>query len=133
MANVVITVVGGLTADPEIKQGANGAFAKFSVGAKSTAKKPDGTYADMYFNCTLFGKQVEYVVPRLQKGTKVTVIGDFSTSEYQSKTGENKTSLNIVANTVIAQSNLKEASNVVSRDNTPDYSQAAADSSALPF
>lgn len=77
-----IVVPGRLTKDAELKQGQNGSFITFSVAEDVRTK--DGKKSQ-FFDCTLNGKRGEALAPYLKKGTPITVVGDFSTREYQGK------------------------------------------------
>lgn len=75
-------IAGGLTRDSELRRTQGGdAILNFSVGVSDGRDKPS-----TYFSCSLFGKRGEALAQYLTKGTKVTVIGDFSTREHDGKT-----------------------------------------------
>lgn len=77
-----IVIAGGLTRDSELRRtGAGDPILNFSVGVSEGRDKPS-----TYFSCSLFGKRGEALAQYLTKGTKVTVIGDFSTREHDGKT-----------------------------------------------
>lgn len=77
-----IVIAGGLTRDSELRRTQAGdAILNFSVGVSEGRDKPS-----TYFSCSLFGKRGEALEQYLRKGTKVTVIGDFSTREHDGKT-----------------------------------------------
>ena len=77
-----IVIAGGLTRDSELRRTQGGdAILNFSVGVNEGRDKPS-----TYFSCSLFGKRGEALEQYLRKGTKVTVIGDFSTREHDGKT-----------------------------------------------
>ena len=76
----VITIIGRLTKDCEIRQGKKGEFATFSVAVKDGyGQNERAIYFDiMYWNANL--------KPSLVKGKEVAVTGEFSTNEYKEKT-----------------------------------------------
>lgn len=77
-----IVIAGGLTRDSELRRTQGGdPILNFSVGVSEGRDKPS-----TYFSCSLFGKRGEALAAYLTKGTKVTVIGDFSTREHEGKT-----------------------------------------------
>ena len=77
-----IVIAGGLTRDSELRRTQGGdPILNFSVGVSEGRDKPS-----TYFSCSLFGKRGEALAAYLTKGTKVTVIGDFSTREHDGKT-----------------------------------------------
>jgi single-strand DNA-binding protein len=77
-----IVIAGGLTRDSELRRTQGGdPILNFSVGVSEGRDKPS-----TYFSCSLFGKRGEALEQYLRKGSKVTVIGDFSTREHEGKT-----------------------------------------------
>lgn len=76
----VITIIGRLTKDCEVRQGKKGEFATFSVAVKDGyGQNEKAIYFDiMYWNANL--------KPSLVKGKEVAVTGEFSTNEYKEKT-----------------------------------------------
>ena len=76
----VITIIGRLTKDCEIRQGKKGEFATVSVAVKDGyGQNERAIYFDiMYWNANL--------KPSLVKGKEVAVTGEFSTNEYKEKT-----------------------------------------------
>jgi len=81
----VITIAGTATKDGEVKEGG---MDKAGLGSFSLAVD-DGYGANkstMYFDCTFWGKRGIAVVPYVRKGSKVTVSGELTRREYNSKT-----------------------------------------------
>jgi single-strand DNA-binding protein len=77
-----IIIAGGLTRDAVLRRTQQGdPILGFSVGVSEIRDKPS-----TYFDCSLFGKRGEALLPFLNKGIKVTVIGDLSTREHEGKT-----------------------------------------------
>lgn len=75
-------IAGGLTRDSELRRTQSGdQILNFSVGVSEGRDKPR-----TYFSCSLFGKRGEALEQYLKKGTKVSVIGAFSTREHEGKT-----------------------------------------------
>ena len=80
-----ITIAGRITKDSEIKTGGvdQNQFVTFSVAVD------DGYGANkttMFFDCSYFGKRAVGVQPYLNKGTSLTVNGEFTQREYNNKT-----------------------------------------------
>lgn len=69
-----ITIVGRLTKDIEVKQGANSTFGLFSIADR---KDKDNT---RFFNCTAFGKLAEVMAEYTKKGDKVAIHGELDTT-----------------------------------------------------
>jgi single-strand DNA-binding protein len=99
-----ITVQGNIGKDPEIKFSGDLGIAKFSVAeTPRTKNKVTGQWEDgetVWFNVVVFGSQAETVVDNYAKGDTVLIIGKFRQSNYKDKNGEEKTSLEINAESI---------------------------------
>ncbi len=85
-----VILMGRLTRDPEIRysQGENSlAIARFSLAVDRRFKRPGDPEAD-FFNCTVFGKQAEFVEKYLKQGTKMVVVGRIQNDNYTNKEGQ---------------------------------------------
>lgn len=69
-----ITIVGRLTKDIEVKQGASSTYGLFSIADR---KDKDNT---RFFNCTVFGKLAEVMTQYTNKGDKVAIHGELDTT-----------------------------------------------------
>lgn len=123
---IKISFDGNLVRDPELRDIAGQKACTFTVASRTRKKQQDGTYLTNYFDCTYFGKIAESFYARVQKGTNVTVWGEFVGDEYESKNGK-KTALRVTVDSVSANARLKEASGTRSR------SQASSADDTLPF
>lgn len=82
MINCVVT--GNLGQDAELKFTPNGdPLCTFSVASNSKVK---GEQVTTWVRCTIWGKRGEAISKYLSKGTKVAVVGEFTTREYNDKT-----------------------------------------------
>ena len=99
-----ITVQGNIGKDPEIKFSGDLAITKFSLAeTPRTKNKATGQWEDgetIWFNVVVFGSQAETVVDSYAKGDTVLIIGKFRQSNYKDKNGEEKTSLEINAESI---------------------------------
>lgn len=99
-----ITVQGNIGKDPEIKFAGDLAIAKFSVAeTPRTKNKSTGQWEDgetMWFNVVFFGSQAEAVVDNYAKGETVLLIGKLRQSSYTDKSGEAKSSMEIVGESI---------------------------------
>lgn len=91
-----ITVVGNLTADPELRFTANGAaVANFTVAStprsfdKQAGKWVDG--APMFLGCSVWRDYGEHVSDSLRKGMRVVVTGRLKSRSYEAKDGSKRT------------------------------------------
>ncbi|MBQ1118645.1 single-stranded DNA-binding protein [Streptomyces sp. B15] len=98
MGDTPITVVGNLTADPELKFTASGAaLARFTVA--STPRQFDresGQYKDgtaMFMRCSAWRGLAENVAASLAKGHRVVVSGRLRQFDWQTPEGENRSML----------------------------------------
>lgn len=85
-----VFLMGRLTRDPEVRysQGQNqSAVARFSIAVDRRFKREGDPNAD-FFNCTVFGKQAEFVERYLYKGTKIVVVGRIQNNNYTNKDGQ---------------------------------------------
>ena len=92
----VITVVGNLTADPELRYSQNGLpIASFTIA--STPRKFDrakNEYVDgeaLFLRAVVWREFAEHVAGSLTKGMRVIAQGRLSQKSYQDKEGNNRT------------------------------------------
>jgi single-strand DNA-binding protein len=94
--DVVITVIGNLTGDPELRFTPNGlAVAAFTVASstrvldRATNEWKDGD--TLYMRCNVWRQYAENVAESLTKGTRVIVSGRLKQRSYETKEGEKRT------------------------------------------
>ena len=92
----VITLVGNLTADPELRFTPSGAaVANFTVAStprtfdRQTNEWRDGDA--MFLNCAVWRQAAENVAESLQKGMRVIVQGRLKSRSYETREGERRT------------------------------------------
>lgn len=92
----IITVVGNLTADPELRfTPAGAAVANFTVAStprsfdKNTNQWVDGDA--LFLNCSVWRQAAENVAESLQKGMRVIVQGRLKQRSYETREGEKRT------------------------------------------
>src|SRR5437867_12888749 len=92
----VITVVGNLTDDPELRFTPSGAaVAKFRVAStpryldKQTNEWKDGE--SLFLSCNVWRQAAENVAESLQRGMRVIVQGRLKQRSYETKEGEKRT------------------------------------------
>lgn len=92
----VITVVGNLTADPELRFTSNGAaVAGFTVAStprtfdRQTSEWKDGE--TLFLRCNAWREMGENVAESLTKGTRVVVQGRLKQRSFETKEGEKRT------------------------------------------
>ena len=92
----VITLVGNLTADPELRFTPSGApVANFTVASTPrTFDRQSGEWRDgdaMFLSCAVWRQAAENVAESLQKGTRVIVQGRLKSRSYETREGEKRT------------------------------------------
>ena len=92
----IITLVGNLTADPELRFTPSGAaVANFTVAStprtfdRQTSEWKDGDA--MFLNCSVWRQYAENVAETLSKGTRVIVSGRLKARSYETREGEKRT------------------------------------------
>ncbi len=79
----ILTITGNCGRDPEHRTTQGGdEVCSFSVGVKQGWGEKASTN---WFRCSVWGKRARTISDHLRKGTKVTVIGEFSIGEYEGK------------------------------------------------
>ncbi len=93
-----ITIIGNLTADPELKFTASGqALAKFTVAStprmfdRESNQWKDGT--STFFRCAAWRTLAEHVAESLGKGSRVVLSGRIRQHDWQTPEGENRSML----------------------------------------
>jgi single-strand DNA-binding protein len=99
----IITVVGNLTADPELRFTKSGkAVASLNV-AESTRVKEGDTWKDgdtTYWRVTAWDGLAEHIGDSLAKGQRVIVTGRIASRTYETREGEKRTVYEISADAV---------------------------------
>ena len=95
-----ITVVGNLTADPELRFTPNGlAVANFTVA--STPRffdRKSGEWKDgdaLFLRCTVWRQVAENVAESLTRGARVIVEGNLKQRSYETREGEKRTAVEL--------------------------------------
>jgi len=91
-----ITVVGNLTADPELRFTPNGAaVATFTIASTpKTFDKQAGEFKDgetLFLRCSVWREAAENVAESLTKGMRVVAQGNLKSRSFETKEGEKRT------------------------------------------
>lgn len=93
-----ITIIGNLTADPELKYTTGGqALAKFTIAStprtfdREANQWKDGT--STFFRCAAWRALAEHVAESLVKGSRVVLSGRIRQHNWQTEQGENRSML----------------------------------------
>ena len=98
----MVTVVGGLGQDPELRYTQGGrAVASFGLAVSRRYQK-DGEWVEdtSWMNVTVWGDLAENCAASLTKGARVMVAGRFQQRAYETKGGEKRTLIELVADEV---------------------------------
>jgi single-strand DNA-binding protein len=102
MADNSVTVVGNITRDLELRYTANGrGVASFGL-AVSRRYQVNGEWQEQtsFFNVVVWGSTGENAAASLGKGSRVIVTGRLEQREYQTREGEKRTAVEIVADEI---------------------------------
>src|SRR5688572_25755829 len=94
--DTVITVVGNLTADPELRFTSSGAaVASFTVASTPrTFDRQSGEWKDgeaLFMRCSIWRQAAENVAETLTRGARVIVSGRLKQRSYDTREGEKRT------------------------------------------
>jgi single-strand DNA-binding protein len=99
-----ISIVGNLTADPELRFTASGkAVARLRVAVSERVKDTDGTWKDgdaTYWSVTVWDRLAEHVGDSLAKGQRVIAIGRVASRTWETREGEKRTDYEITADAI---------------------------------
>ena len=100
-----ITIVGNLTADPELRFTPSGAAVANFVVAVNRRKfdKQANEWKDAgtdFYRCSVWREAAEHVAESLTKGVEVIVTGDLTSREYETREGEKRTVWEVAADHV---------------------------------
>ena len=124
----VITVVGNLTDDPELRFTPSGAaVAKFRIAStprmfdKTTNEWKDGE--PLFLPCSVWRQAAEHVAESLTRGTRVIVQGRLRQRSYETREGEKRTVFELEVDEI--GPSLRSATAVVTKAGKSGSTQAA--------
>lgn len=95
MTAINATVIGNLTADPELKFTTNGTpVAVFTVASNERYKDGSGQWQDgptSFVRCNAWRHLAEHIAESVAKGDRVIVSGTFRQRDYETTNGEKRT------------------------------------------
>lgn len=95
----VVAIMGRLVKDPELKTSNSGkSVCSFRIANDSGYKNADGSSQTNWLDVVAWGKTAEFVCKYFLKGSLIAIDGRLQTRQYQDKNGQNRTSVEIVAN-----------------------------------
>lgn len=96
----LVTIVGNLTADPEIKITPNGVPVTRVTVAVNRMPNSNGEKKADYINVVIWRKQADSVVKYCVKGTKLGIIGRIQTHSYDGQNGQKRYITEVLASEV---------------------------------
>jgi single-strand DNA-binding protein len=102
MADSTVTIVGNLTRDPEIRfTNAGRAVATFGVAVNRRYQvNNEWQEQTSFFNVTAWGTLADNTAASLTKGARVIVYGRLEQREYETREGDKRTVVDIVADEI---------------------------------
>jgi single-strand DNA-binding protein len=95
----VVTLVGNITDDPELRFTPSGApVANFTVAVNRRSRNQDGTWNDKlegFFRCNCWREMAENVAESLQKGARVVVVGRLQQRSWEDQQGNKRSAFEI--------------------------------------
>jgi single-strand DNA-binding protein len=102
--NNVITLVGNITDDPELRFTPGGAaVANFTVAVNRRQQSQSGAWEDKldgFFRCNAWRDQAENVAESLQKGTRIMVIGRLQQRSWEDQEGNRRSVVEVLVDEV---------------------------------
>src|SRR5712692_5037842 len=96
--------VGNAGRAPEIRATADGMqVASFSLAVSTWSREAEGKGEPIWLRIVAFGKLAETVEKFVRKGSQVLVAGRLSVREYTTKDGKERTSVEIIAQSIEVQ------------------------------
>lgn len=130
-----VIIEGRLVHDAEagmkLSQDGQTAYGTFTI-AVNKSKKENGEWVDYasFFDVKGFGKTYQNAVPKMTKGSQVTVVGSLEQEKWTSKDGQNKSKVVVLANRIISRS---KPSNGQSAQQAPAQSKSEEFQEDFPF
>jgi len=102
MADSIVTLVGNVTKEPELRfTGGGKGVASFGLAVnRSYLVNNERQEQVSFFNITAWGTLGENVAASLQKGTRVIVTGRLEQRSYETKEGEKRSVVEVVADEI---------------------------------
>ena len=130
-----ITVMGRITKDIELRRTESGnAVASFSIACERDFKAQNGEKATDFFDIVAWKNTAEFVHKYFGKGRMIVVHGRLQARTWKDKEGNNRKSVEIVADNVyFGDSKKSETSTAESYPATTEFVPLDEDDGNLPF
>ena len=126
----VVTLVGRLAQDAEMRQAGETVVSSFSIAVSDGFGEKAKT---SFFNVNVWGKQAEALTKYLVKGTQVGVTGKLAQESWKTKDGETRYNVKVVATNIQLLGSKKSEGTASSQTSQKqvDFGDIASDD--LPF
>lgn len=125
----VVTLVGRLAQDAEMRQAGETVVSSFSIAVSDGFGEKAKT---SFFNVNVWGKQAEALTKYLVKGTQVGVTGKLAQESWKTKDGETRYNVKVVATNIqLLGSKKSEGTKATQSQKQVDFGDIASDD--LPF
>ena len=106
----IITIIGRLTADVELKTtSSNVSVCSFSVAVERNYKDSDGKYPVDFIEVVAWRQTAEFVSRYFGKGSMIVVQGSLQSRKWKDKVGNNRIAWEVIAERVYFAGNNKTA------------------------
>ena len=99
MVDNTVTIIGNLTADPEVRVTDSGAtLAEIRMAQNKRKRNSDGSWDEgepMFFQGTVWNDMAENAASTLQKGMRVIVVGRLNYRSWETQDGQNRSVVDI--------------------------------------
>lgn len=96
-----ITIIGRLTATPELKSTQSGVnVCSFTVAVDREFKAKSGEHEADFFTVVAWQKTAEFICSYFGKGQKIGLVGRLQSRKYEDKQGNPRTAVEVVAERV---------------------------------
>lgn len=95
-----LTIAGNVGKEPELRETQFGAVLSFSVADNFVLQ---GEKKTVWYNCSIFGERASKLHAYIQRGSKVTVVGQLRPRDYVSQSGEARTSFDVRVSEIALQ------------------------------
>lgn len=120
-----VTLMGRLTARPELKTTQSGATVTgFCIAVERRFQPKDGDKITDFINCVAWRNTAEFITRFFDKGDMIAVTGEIQTRAYKDNSGNNRTAFEVVVNQASFCGNKSNGNKADSNDNPPPASYA---------
>lgn len=126
-------LIGRLTKEPEIKYTQSGvAVVSFTIAVDRDFKSEDGEKQTDFINCVAWRQSAEFIANYLHQGDLLAVSGSLQQRSWQTQSGENRSVIELVIDTVKGLSPKKENKEENQQKKEPQKNEPIFDD-GLPF